>query len=498
MSRLCFTDRGRQDTDPQAARTPCSSEVSGVGDGSSNQELLRAARTGQAFHAEVGAPDDPAEREADEAASMVMSGQPVRRSVTPADPAADWMRTPEREAAPRVSGDVSNTPGVPGDQSNSQKTRPPLAVPSLQGAIEPQLVVGLINDPLEHDSDRVAEQALAVPAYPAVSGTPRQIQGISEQPTGQPVAAPASVDDALASPGTPLEPTLRQDMEQRFGHDFSRLRVHTDAKAAESADAVSARAYTVGHHIVFAEGQSFSDRALLAHELAHVVQQSEPTASTTVRRAPVRGPQPPAPPRESLEVIAQRIARQAFGPQQDFGDFPLGPVLSVVRDDVSGRTFVALNTGISRQLTDLLNQRLLARIRAISTGQIELIRNIVPGGHAEVVALNEAIAAREALTQRLVTSQDLPTFELHNVWLQDKRQFETAARCEHCAELTEGVRLTRSLYIAENPVSATSPPGRHGKWHHHHRRTGPGRKAATEGIASREGDQPACLRVICC
>ena len=45
-------------------------------------------------------------------------------------------------------------------------------------------------------------------------------------------AAPASVDQTLASPGRPLEPSLRQDMEQRFGHDFSRVRVHIDSRAA--------------------------------------------------------------------------------------------------------------------------------------------------------------------------------------------------------------------------------------------------------------------------
>jgi hypothetical protein len=161
-----------------------------------------------------------------------------------------------------------------------------------------------------------------------------------------------------------------------------------------------------------------------------------------------------------LEVIAQRIARLAFGPQQDFGAFPRGPVLSVVRDDLSGRIFVAINTGIPRQLAELMNQRLLAHIHAISTGQVEIIHDITPGGHAEVIALNDAITAREAAIHRTVTSHDMPTFELHNLWLKENRQFEAAARCEHCSTLTEGVRVTRSVYIAENPVSVTSPAAR--------------------------------------
>jgi hypothetical protein len=71
-------------------------------------------------------------------------------------------------------------------------------------------------------------------------------------------------------------------METRFGHDFGRVRVHADARAAESARAVGALAYTVGPQVVFAAGQyrpeSSAGRRLLAHELAHVVQQGDDNA----------------------------------------------------------------------------------------------------------------------------------------------------------------------------------------------------------------------------
>ena len=67
-------------------------------------------------------------------------------------------------------------------------------------------------------------------------------------------------------------------MEQRFGHPLTRVRVHADAAAAQSAPDVDARAYTVGHDIVFGAGQYAPDtnqgRRLIAHELTHVVQQS--------------------------------------------------------------------------------------------------------------------------------------------------------------------------------------------------------------------------------
>jgi hypothetical protein len=85
------------------------------------------------------------------------------------------------------------------------------------------------------------------------------------------------VHETVRSPGRPLDPVARRELETRFGHDFSRVRVHTDERAAESARAVDALAYTVGQEIVFEEGQyapsTASGRALLAHELAHVVQQ---------------------------------------------------------------------------------------------------------------------------------------------------------------------------------------------------------------------------------
>lgn len=93
-----------------------------------------------------------------------------------------------------------------------------------------------------------------------------------------PDGLPEIVHHVLHSSGQPLDPTTRTWLEPRFGHDFSNVRVHTDARAAESAHAVNALAYTVGRDVVFGPGQYApnTDRGnrLLAHELTHVVQQS--------------------------------------------------------------------------------------------------------------------------------------------------------------------------------------------------------------------------------
>ena len=142
--------------------------------------------------------------------------------------------------------------------------------------LQAKLTIGASDDPLELEADRVAEQVLAAAA--AVGGAPMRIQRFTGSPRGEMSTVPDSVDRVLAGSGRPLEPTLQQDMEQRFGHDFSRVRVHADGAAEQSARDVNANAYTVGHDIVFDEGrfapETHEGQRLIAHELTHVVQQS--------------------------------------------------------------------------------------------------------------------------------------------------------------------------------------------------------------------------------
>jgi uncharacterized protein DUF4157/transglycosylase-like protein with SLT domain len=100
---------------------------------------------------------------------------------------------------------------------------------------------------------------------------------------------PRVVHDVVHSAGRPLETATRASVERRFGHDFSAVRVHSDHRAAQSARAVDAFAYTVGRNVVFGPG---NDRAaqdasspLLAHELAHVIQYDR-TGSLALHRRP--------------------------------------------------------------------------------------------------------------------------------------------------------------------------------------------------------------------
>jgi uncharacterized protein DUF4157 len=109
--------------------------------------------------------------------------------------------------------------------------------------------------------------------------------------------APLSVATALSQPSKPLDRASRDFFEPRFGMDFSHVRVHDDGAAAASAEAINARAYTAGSHIVLAstaDGHGTAGRWLLAHELAHVAQQAGEGGLVRRLCKNTQGPTPPA------------------------------------------------------------------------------------------------------------------------------------------------------------------------------------------------------------
>ncbi|MEA1865829.1 MAG: DUF4157 domain-containing protein [Euryarchaeota archaeon] len=140
---------------------------------------------------------------------------------------------------------------------------------------------------------------------------------------------PPIVHEVLRSPGQPLGPETRTFMESRFGHDFSRVRVHTDARAAESARAVNALAYTVGHKIAFGTGQYTPEttmgQRLLAHELTHMVQQREQPRSVT-RNLSINQPN------DVYEREADRIAGLVTRGQMVCRISPLGSKAQIQRE----------------------------------------------------------------------------------------------------------------------------------------------------------------------
>lgn len=151
--------------------------------------------------------------------------------------------------------------------------------------VQPKLRVNHPGDRCERAADRVASQVMqARPLTSHLGGLhgPARLtvsrQSQASRPTNGLSDVPQVVRDVLHSPGQPLDQSTRSFAESRLGHDFSAVRVHTDTRAAESAEAVQARAYTVGRDMVFAAGEyrpaTSGGRRLLTHELAHVIQQN--------------------------------------------------------------------------------------------------------------------------------------------------------------------------------------------------------------------------------
>jgi peptidoglycan hydrolase-like protein with peptidoglycan-binding domain len=177
--------------------------------------------------------------------------------------------------------------------------------------LQRKLTISQQGDVFEREADRVADAVMRMPVPAAApqpiartdlaAGVQRcscdsstsgsgqcedcktkaiSLQRVSTGPS-QGAMAPSIVHEVLRSPGQPLEAATRSFMEPRFGHDFSGTRVHADPAAAESARAVDALAYTVGHDVVLGHGQyapqTTAGQRLLAHELTHVVQQTAGT-----------------------------------------------------------------------------------------------------------------------------------------------------------------------------------------------------------------------------
>lgn len=136
--------------------------------------------------------------------------------------------------------------------------------------------------------------------------------------------APPIVHEVLSSSGRPLDHATRNFFEPRFGHDFGNVRVHADTRAAESARAVGALAYTVGDHIAFGPGryspQTPAGEHLLSHELVHVVQQAPSVVDSPTLQRYEAGEH--AQFGETGEIIKQMVSDLAFTYKVKPGEMP--------------------------------------------------------------------------------------------------------------------------------------------------------------------------------
>jgi hypothetical protein len=163
--------------------------------------------------------------------------------------------------------------------------------------IQAKLKVGQPGDVYEQEADRVAEQVMRMPEPPLQRQAEEEEKKKEEEEeeliqskensswTVDVTSGVESHIDSLRGSGQPLSESVRNYFEPRFGYDFSGVRIHTGEKASEAAKAVNSRAFTLGNNIIFNRENYSPDteggKKLLAHELAHVVQQSIPV----IRRA---------------------------------------------------------------------------------------------------------------------------------------------------------------------------------------------------------------------
>ena len=171
------------------------------------------------------------------------------------------------------------------------------------GRLQARLEIGPVDHPLEREADAVADHVMRRATGPVgVADASPQLSRRCAACEAEDVAdqdATPLVAQATGGGGQPLDPDTRSFMESGFARDFGDVRVHTGAEAARSAEAIGARAFTVGRDLVFAHGAyrpgQDEGRRLLAHELAHTVQQGA-AAPISVQRdtgaggAPTAGP----------------------------------------------------------------------------------------------------------------------------------------------------------------------------------------------------------------
>jgi hypothetical protein len=214
-----------------------------------------------------------------------------------------------RQSLVHLKCPCGGNPGLRGECAECGRER---FLGNKQPILLPKLTVNQPGDRYEREADRIAEQVIRLPDEEALHRAPPPVQRVASAdvnpqtelltrdeehplPVDKATGAASEVTGEVAAtiaalPGTgrPLAASELSFFEPRFGHDFSQVRVHTDARATAAARALRARAFTVGRELVFSAGQyapeTSAGRELLAHELTHVVQQG----ATAVRGNHVR------------------------------------------------------------------------------------------------------------------------------------------------------------------------------------------------------------------
>ena len=180
---------------------------------------------------------------------------------------------------------------------------PPQPLRTTLPAVPAAIPVNPANDRLEAEANAVAGNLTGQP--PAHAVPPAAPAG---PPSSGAPAVPPIVHTALASSGRPLDPETRSFLEPPLGRDLAAVRVHTGPLAEQSARALDAQAFTIGQHVFF-DSDRYDPRTrrgqwLLAHEVAHTVQQRSPAAHRVQRQPNDLGSYPEA---ERRSIVQSNI-----------------------------------------------------------------------------------------------------------------------------------------------------------------------------------------------
>src|SRR5215207_8980835 len=267
----------------------------------SSPKHIAAADGGPTMHAVARKQKEPSQRATpDSAKSSPARSQPLHQRSR----VLDLQRTVGNQAVLRLlqqtKDAVGSAPGTFERAGPGPDVGTVLVDNALPLKIQPNLAMSTPGDADEREAERIADSVMGLPAAQTQQGQGETIGGLP---------GPATSLQPGSSPAHPLHQSPRRFMEARFGHDFSQVQVHADAKAAESARSIHALAFTVGRDIVFGAGQyapnTHRGLHLLAHELAHVVRQ--PNDQAVIHRQAVVPPTRPAAEDDRREFVRDTI-----------------------------------------------------------------------------------------------------------------------------------------------------------------------------------------------
>jgi outer membrane protein OmpA-like peptidoglycan-associated protein len=264
---------------------------------------------------------------------------PVRAAPSPARPVAQAVRLPSGQGAR-----LQRRCACGGGCASCSSLDP-------EALLQPRLEVGAVNDPLEHEADRIASAVMAGATPPRA--TPLR----SSLPAAHAAAAAAAPGTtlpdgaALMHGGEPLSASTRGFFESRMGQDLGHVRVHTGAQSQAHNRSVGAQAFAYGSHVWLGSGATPAPNWLMAHELAHVAQQTGAGRALPQRHVLRRVP-------------ADCLSASHVQPLPEVPEFAQELQLKQVRESIFERDHLALRRGDEGAAVSLVQQVLLNQVCA--------------------------------------------------------------------------------------------------------------------------------------